>query len=279
MTASSLVGIVTDSACSLAPGELAAAGVVVVPLRVAIDGKEFAEDDLTPTQIVTALQRGAAVSTAQPSVESFAAVYAAAAARGAAGVVSVHMSAALSGTYAAATLAAADASLPVRVVDSASVGFGLGFAVRAAIEAVAAGTDPALAATASRDRTDVWFYVDTLEHLRRGGRIGAAAAVLGTALAIKPILALVDGQIVPAEKVRTRAKAIARLEELGVAGSGDGPVELAVQHLGAADAAQDLADRLAKQVPGARRVDVAEIGAAVGAHVGPGLLAVALRRL
>jgi DegV family protein with EDD domain len=273
------IEIVTDSAVSLAPGEARESGVVVVPLRVAIDGKEFGEDDLTPAQIVAALNGGSKVSTAQPSVEAFAAVYAAAAARGAAGVVSVHMSAALSGTYAAATLAAADAPLPVRVVDSASVGFGLGFAVRAALEAVAAGTDPAVAATASRDRTDVWFYVDTLEHLRRGGRIGAAAAVLGTALAIKPILGVVDGQIVPAEKVRTRAKAVARLEELGVRQSGAGPVELAVQHLGAAEAAAELADRLAKQVPNARRVDVAEIGAAVGAHVGPGLLAVALRRL
>jgi DegV family protein with EDD domain len=279
MTTRPLTGIVTDSAVSLAAGEASASGVVVVPLRVAIDGKEFAEDDLTPTQIVAALQGGSKVSTAQPSVEAFAAVYAAAAARGATGVVSVHMSAALSGTYAAATLAAADAPLPVRVVDSASVGFGLGFAVRAAIEAVAAGADPAVAATASRDHTDVWFYVDTLEHLRRGGRIGAAAAVLGTALAIKPILGVVDGQIVPAEKVRTRAKAVARLEELGVQRSGDGPVELAVQHLGAAEAATELAERLAKQVRNARRVDVAEIGAAVGAHVGPGLLAVALRRL
>jgi DegV family protein with EDD domain len=144
---------------------------------------------------------------------------------------------------------------------------------------VAAGTDPAVAAAASREHTDVWFYVDSLDHLRRGGRIGAAAAVLGTALAIKPILGLVNGAIVPAEKVRTRSRAIARLEQLGVLGSGDAPVELAVQHLGAADAATELAERLAKQVPSARRVDVAEIGAAVGAHVGPGLLAVALRRL
>jgi DegV family protein with EDD domain len=273
------IEIVTDSAVSLAAGEAAACGVTVVPLRVAIDGKEYAEDDLTPDQIVLALQGGSAVSTAQPSVQAFAAVYAAAAARGVAGVVSVHLSRALSGTYAAAGLAAADAPLPVRVVDSASVGFGLGFAVRAAVEAVAAGTDPAVAAAASREHTDVWFYVDSLDHLRRGGRIGAAAAVLGTALAIKPILGLVNGAIVPAEKVRTRSRAIARLEQLGVLGSGDAPVELAVQHLGAADAATELAERLAKQVPSARRVDVAEIGAAVGAHVGPGLLAVALRRL
>ena len=273
------VEIVTDSAVSLADGEAAAAGVVVVALRVAIDGKEFAEDDLTPRQIIAALQAGSAVSTAQPSVEAFAAAYARAAAHGASAVVSVHLSAALSGTYAAACSAAADAALPVHVVDSASVGFGLGFAVRAAVEARASGADPVVAAATSNANTDVWFYVDTLEHLRRGGRIGAAAAVLGTALAIKPILGLTDGQIVPAEKVRTRARALARLEELGVERSGDGPVELAVQHLGAAAAAGELAERLAKQVPGARRVDVAEIGAAVGAHVGPGLLAVALRRL
>jgi DegV family protein with EDD domain len=231
------VEVVTDSAVSLAAGEADAAGISVVPLRVALDGKDYPESDLTPDQIVTALNAGSRVSTTQPSVESFTAVYAAAAARGATAVVSVHMSAALSGTYAAARAAAAEAAIPVQVVDSASVGFGLGFAVRAALEAIEAGADPAAAAAASTDRTDLWFYVDTLEHLRRGGRIGAAAAVLGTALAIKPILGLVGGQIVPAEKVRTRAKAVARLEELGIAGSGDRPVELAVQHLGAAEAA------------------------------------------
>jgi DegV family protein with EDD domain len=120
------------------------------------------------------------------------------------------------------------------------------------------------------------FYVDTLEHLRRGGRVGTAAALVGSALAVKPLLQIEDGRIVPLEKVRTAAKAISRLEELAVAEAGDATVDLAVSHLASPDRAAELAHRLSERVPGLKRMVVTEVGAVIGAHVGPGMLAVVI---
>ena len=122
--------------------------------------------------------------------------------------------------------------------------------------------------------TSLVFYVDTLEHLRRGGRIGAAAALLGTALAVKPLLHVADGRIAPLEKVRTASKALARLEALAVERAGEDAVDLAVHHLAAAEKAEELAGRLRARVPGLQELHTSEVGAVVGAHVGPGLLGV-----
>src|SRR3989337_2785663 len=118
-------------------------------------------------------------------------------------IVSVHLSAEISGTCDSARLATGDSPVPVEVVDSRQVGVGTGFAVLAAAEAVAAGAGATKAAEAARRRalsTTSLFYVDTLEHLRRGGRIGAAAKLLGSVLAVKPLLRLDDGKVVPLEK-------------------------------------------------------------------------------
>ncbi len=118
--------------------------------------------------------------------------------------------------------------------------------------------------------------MDTLEYLRCGGRIGAAQAFLGSALAIKPLLHLVDGRIQPLEKVRTATRAICRLEEIVVEQAGDRPVDLAVHHLAAPERAAALAARLRARIPAVGEAYVAEVGAVIGAHVGPGLLAVVL---
>ncbi len=120
----------------------------------------------------------------------------------------------------------------------------------------------------------IWLYVDTLEYLRRGGRVGAAAAMVGSALAVKPLLNLADGRLEPLERVRTASRALARLEELAVRAAGSRPVDLAVQHLAAAERAEDMAERLRRRIPGVRSVYVGEVGAVVGAHVGPGMLGV-----
>lgn len=121
-----------------------------------------------------------------------------------------------------------------------------------------------------------FFYVDTLEYLRRGGRIGAAETLLGSALMIKPILHISGGTIVPLEKVRTASRAIARLEDLAVeaAGAGAGPVEIAVQHLGARSRAETLAARLRGRIPSLTEVIVVEVGSIIGAHVDPGMLGI-----
>ena len=119
-----------------------------------------------------------------------------------------------------------------------------------------------------------YFYVDTLDYLRRGGRIGAAQALFGSALAVKPLLQLEGGRIEPLEKVRTASKAIARLEEIAADRAGGAPVDIAVHHLAAPDRASALADRLRNRVPGLADLHVSEVGAVIGAHTGPGLLGV-----
>jgi DegV family protein with EDD domain len=122
------------------------------------------------------------------------------------------------------------------------------------------------------------FVVETLEHLRRGGRIGHAAALLGTALAVKPVLRMVDGEIRPLEKVRTMQRAMNRLVELVAEAAGDGEVSLAVHHLASPDRAAELATRLDERLGKSSGCVVSELGAVVGAHTGPGVLGVVVQR-
>ncbi len=151
-------------------------------------------------------------------------------------------------------------------------------------EGVEGGATPEMLAEALRAWTPVstsLFYVDTLEYLRRGGRMGAAAALLGSALAVKPILKVDAGRIGPFERVRTSAKALGRLEELAVEAAGDAVVEVAVAHLASPDRATTLADRLSARLAEGlegRVIEVGEIGAVLGAHVGPGMVAVCVAR-
>ena len=276
------VAIVTDSTAYLPEGAVASRGIHVVPLHVVIGGTEYSEGvDVTTAQVAAALRSFRPVSTSRPSPQAFLDVYEKAAADGADAVVSVHISADMSSTVESAHLAAQQAPVPVTVVDSRSLGMAMGYAVLSAADAPAAGADASDVAAQALSRahaSTVVFYVDTLEHLRRGGRIGSASAFLGSALAIKPILGLVDGSIRPLEKVRTSNRALARLEELAVAAAEQAPegVDIAVHHLDSASRAEDLVSRLANRVPSAAEVSLVELGAVVGAHVGPGTLAVAV---
>ena len=272
------VALVTDSTAYLSEEAVARHGVTVVPLSVVMGDEDLEEGvAVTPGDVAAALQRKVHVTTSRPNPEAFAAAYRAAARRGATGIVSLHLSAELSGTYEAAALAAEDAPVPVRVVDTRMVAMALGYPVLTAAEVAQAGGSLDEVAAAAEKRaaaTTGFFYVDTLEYLRRGGRIGAARAMLGSALAVKPLLHLADGRIQPLEKVRTSSRAIARLEEIAIAQAGTGEVDLAVHHLAAEAGALMLAERLRERVPGLRELYVGEVGAVIGAHVGPGLLAV-----
>ncbi|MEU8919346.1 DegV family protein [Kitasatospora sp. NPDC048545] len=272
------LALVTDSTAYLPQEALDRHGITVVPLSVAVGDSVLSEGvEISPKDVAEALRGKQRVTTSRPNPETFAATYRAAAEAGAKGIVSVHISGELSGTVEAARLAAAEAPVPVRVVDSRLVGMALGYGVLAAAEAIAAGQGLAEAAEAAGRRaadTSGFFYVDTLEHLRRGGRIGTARALLGSALAVKPLLHLDGGRIEPLEKVRTASRAIARLEEIAVERSGERDVDITVHHLAAEDRAEPLAERLRARVPGLRELYVGEVGAVIGAHVGPGLLAV-----
>jgi DegV family protein with EDD domain len=278
----SRVAVVTDSTAYLPRGVADKYDIGVVPLQVVMAGRVGAEGrDVLPEEVAAALAARARVSTSRPSPEEFALAYQRAADAGACAVVSVHLSGRLSGTVEAARLAAAAAPLEVRVVDSGSTAMGLGFPVIEAAEAAAGDADVEeveRAAIEAASRTSVMFYVDVLEPLRRGGRIGHAQAMFGTALMVKPLLHVVDGAIALREKVRTSSRAIARLEELAAEHAGTDAVDLAVHHLAAEERAQALADRLRARVPGVQSLHVSEVGAVVGAHAGPGLLGVVVHR-
>jgi hypothetical protein len=276
---SSQVAVVTDSTAYLPADVVARHHITVVPVSVVVDGVAFDEGvDIAAIDVADALRRRARVTTSRPSPERFLRVYQAAAASGATHVVSAHLSADMSGTYDSAVLAARESPVPVTVLDTRSVGMAMGFAIVAGCETAERGSGAEVTAAAIMSRvssSSALFYVDTLDYLRRGGRIGAAQAMVGQALSVKPILELIDGRVVPLEKVRTSAKALARLTELAVARAGARACDVAVQHLDAAPRAQELAGLLAAAM-GDATISVSEVGAVVGAHVGPGMVAVGI---
>jgi len=256
--------------------------IAVVPLQVVIGAQVLDEgaDGATPDVVAEALRAFKPVSTSRPAPAALLAAYEAAARAGATEVLSIHLSGEMSGTFESAQLAAREASIPVIPVDSRQVGVATGFAALAAHDVLASGGSAEEAAAAARARAAAsasLFYVDTLEYLRRGGRIGAAAALFGGALAVKPLLQIEDGVVGTLEKVRTAARALSRLEELAVQAAGEQEVDVCVAHLASPDRAgqltENLASRLAPNLSG-REIWCGELGAVLGAHVGPGMLAV-----
>lgn len=278
------VAVVTDSTSSLSLADVVRHRLTVVPLEVIWAGRGHSETDLNPEDLIAALNSRSRVTTSRPSPQEFAEVYSRLAAHGATEIVSVHLSAVASGTCDAARAAADGAPVPVHVVDSRQLAMGTGYAAVAAARAAAAGLGgPAVAAAAQQQAAScrVVFAVETLEHLRRGGRISLAGAVLGSALAVKPLLEVADGQIRMRERTRTSARARQRLVELAVeamtaVGGRFGVVQATVQHLGAVDLAHQLAERVSEElgVP----VAVRPVSAVIGAHAGPGVIGVAVAR-
>ena len=278
------VVVVTDSTASLPPEVAQARGIRVVPLQVVVGAKVLDEgpDGATPDVVAEALRDFVPVSTSRPAPALFAELYRSLEADGVDEIVSVHLSGEMSGTFESAQLAALEVELPVHVVDSGQVGIATGYAALTAVDVLEAGgtgEQAAEAALARGEASTSLFYVDTLEHLRRGGRIGAAAAIFGSALSVKPLLEIADGKVAPRERVRTASRALARLADLAVEAAGDQPVDVCVSHLANADRAEELAavltERLAAGLEG-REVMCGELGAVLGAHVGPGMVAVCI---
>jgi len=261
---------------------------VVVPLQVVMGARSYHEgvdDEATSDAVAAALREWIPVSTSRPTPAVFLEAYERAHEQGADQVLSIHLSGEMSGTFESARLAAREASLPVRAVDTRQLGMAIGYAVLTAADVLDAGgsiEEATGAALARAEETTSLFYVDTLEYLRRGGRIGAAAALLGSALSVKPLLEIVDGRIATREKVRTAARALSRLEELAVTAAEDRRVEVAVAHLANSERADALAANLGRRLTGNladRAVTVSEVGAVIGAHVGPGMVAVVVSPL
>jgi DegV family protein with EDD domain len=276
--------VVTDSTATLPPEVAAERGIVVVPLQVVIGANAYDEGspEAAPAKVAEALREFKPVSTSRPAPAVMLEAYETAARLGARQIVSVHISGDMSGTFESAQLAARDAPVRVVCVDSRQVGIATGYAALAAADAIGEGRSVEQAAEAARARAAAassLFYVDTLEYLRRGGRIGAAAALFGGALAVKPLLEIKDGVVASLERVRTSGRALARLEELAAEAAGDASVDVCVAHLANPERADHLATRLGERLAdnlGGRDLWCAELGAVLGAHVGPGMIAVCI---
>jgi DegV family protein with EDD domain len=273
------IAVVTDSTASLDPADAEREGITVVPLKVVIGASTYVDGvDVSSDDVAQALKEFVPVSTSRPTPEELGAVYARLAEEGHDAIVSVHLSAEISGTFESAQVAAREAPVPVMCVDTRQVGIATGFAAgRAAAVARDGGDEAAVvgAALAAGESSTVLMYVDTLEYLRRGGRVGTATAVIGSALAVKPLLTLRDGVVVPLERVRTTAKALARLEALTVqsAQAAEHGYDIGVQHLADPEVGRQVAERLASALD-RDEVPVNEVGTVIGAHVGPGTIAV-----
>jgi DegV family protein with EDD domain len=278
------VAVVTDTTQYIPREIMDRHGIQLVSLYVNWNGRTDRESDLGDYDGFYDHMRTAATlpSTSQPSVGDFLAVWEPLLESGDS-LLSIHLSGGISGTVGAAQQAR-DALIErgigperIQVLDSETGCAGHGLMAIAAANAVRRGADlqgATEAARALRGQMKILFAVDTLEYLRRGGRIGAAAALVGTALAVKPLLHVDDGRIVPLEKVRTTGRAIGRLVDLAASAAGSGPVGLAVHHLAAPERAAELATRLDERVPGSSGCLISEVGAVIGAHTGPGVLGV-----
>lgn len=275
------IAIVTDSTASLSRAEATEFGIHIVPISVVIGAKVHTEGvDVTSDMIADALKSFVPVSTSRPSAETFDAVYKSLAASGVSQIVSIHLSGKMSGTVESAQLAADRCPIPVHVVDSQSVALATGFSVLRAARAAAQGADidtVVAAAQATGKVRDIFLYVDSLEYLRRGGRIGTAAVLIGSALSMKPILTVADGMVAPLDKVRTASRALARIVALtaDAAKKIQSEYDVAVQHLGASGPATKVAEQLVSAL-GAEEIRIDEVGASLGAHVGPGMIAVSI---
>lgn len=269
------VAIVTDSTASIPPDVAEQLNICVIQLELTIGDQENDERRIPHAELAQALRDGTHVETGPPPPPAFFWNYNDAASSGAEAIVSVHISEGLSQTCQSARTAAEEISLPVFVVDSRLCGLGMGFPVIAAAEAAAAGgsTQGVLGVLDRRLRsTTQMIYVDTLEYLRRSGRVGRAQAFFGQALSIKPVLVLREGILEPMVKGRGPERALKKAIREAVARAGDGPVDIGIEHFQYGERAHEIAEQLRAQLPQARRVVVAETSAIIGAHAGPGAL-------
>jgi len=282
VSASHATAIVADTTSYLTPELIDRYGISLVSLYVQLEGEQQRESEITDYDAFYQRLResGEAVTTSQPSIGDFISVYEPLLAEGRE-VVSVHLSSGISGTYEAANQARERLTSEgkggerIHTVDSVTAAGGMSMVVLAAAAAAERGADAEATvakAQEARDGLKIWFSPETLEYLRRGGRIGSARALIGTTLKIKPILTF-EEEVRPVEQVRTRSRAIARLIDYARQRHGDGADAWVVQHIRDEDAAEQMIEAC-RPIFGREPILVSEIGPVLGAHAGPGLIGV-----
>ena len=285
MDASAKTAVVTDSTAYLPDDLVAEHGIHRVSLYVSLDDEpQQRESEIAAESYDDFFDRldrsETGATTSQPSVGDFLEVYEPLLADGKE-IVSIHISAGISGTFESALQARqrliddGKGGERITVMDSASACGGQGITVLAGANAAgrgANGEETLAAARKAREALKIWFAIDTLEYLRKGGRIGSAQAWLGSALQIKPILTL-EEEITPVERVRTRRRAFERMVEYGRERAADGADAWVVQHIHDAETARRLVEQ-GREIYGCEPTFVSEVGPVIGAHVGPGLLGI-----
>jgi DegV family protein with EDD domain len=274
--------VVADTTSYLPRELLDKHGVQLVSLYVGLEGEQERESDITDLHDFYERLRVSdqTVTTSQPSVGDFTSVYEPLLAEGKE-IVSIHLSSGISGTCESAMqardrlTAEGKGGERIEVCDSRTGAGGMGLMILAAAHAAEKGASAAEVketANAAREDLRIWFAVDTLDYLRRGGRIGAARAWIGTTLKIKPILTL-EEEITPIERVRTRSRAFERMVDYGRQRHEAGADGWVVQHVQDPENAQRLVDAC-RPMFGSDPVFTSEVGPVIGAHVGPGLLGI-----
>lgn len=270
------VRIVTDSTSDLLPETAAELGVSVVPLSV-IFGEETLREgiDISTDLFYEKLVRSKDLpTTSAPSVGEFIAAYEEVL-KETDEIVSIHLSSKMSVTHNNAFQAArhlSDSGAKIEVIDSGLVSLGTGFLVQAASRAAAAGATVEEIKQLVHDmmpRVHILIVLDTLEYVRRGGRIGRARAFLGSVLKVKPLLSIRDGEVAPEERIRTKKGVMEKLYQ--IATSYPNVVELGIAYSTNAHDAEELRQKLAAGVPGAR-IEISRLGPVLGVHGGPGVL-------
>ncbi|AIJ21551.1 DegV family protein [Amycolatopsis methanolica] len=271
------VAVVTDSTASLPEQLRKQWDITVIQLQLQVGDQVDEENRFDRGELTEALKSGQRVSTNPPDPGAFFWAYQDAAAAGASAIVSLHISERMSATLASAREAARQVQIPVYPLDSGTTGMSLGFAVLSAARAAAAGGRVERVIEAAQRRfatSSELLYVDTLEYLRRGGRIGSAAALLGTALSIKPLLTVREGEVAPLTRAAGSRRALAKLVDLAAARAGNMPTDLAISCFRPSERELMLVQQLRDRIPNVTELSIVEASTVIGAHVGPGALSI-----
>lgn len=273
------VCIVTDSTADLQPEEAETLGITIVPLTVFFGEEAYLDNvELDSASFYSRLQTSKELPrTSQPSPASFQAAFTRLIEEGADGIISVHLSSKLSGTYQSActardSLPKSVRKVPIELIDSQSISAGMALGLKRAAEEARQniGVEEIKAHLIDQfRRTRIIAVLDTLEFVKRGGRIGRASAMLGNLLSFKPIIALKDGEVVPLERPRTRGKAYDRVTQIIAEGG-------ALQELAIAEASEEVGLQLAGALQSVYQGQIShyKLGSVLGTHTGPGTVAV-----